>query len=123
MRVWLRRRPGNGLRGASTSCGASRRASLWVNTVYPEHTESKRIVGPCRQRPQHVVEDDVANGPQHIVIGEFLECLAVEILDGGKAIDTIVEALGCLQGNRRASVDVFGHSGVPVPSHAFFAEA
>jgi hypothetical protein len=121
--AWLRRRPGNGFSGASTSRGASHRASLWVNTVYPVYPESKSIVGPCCQRLEHVVEDDVANGPEHIVIGEFLECLAVEILDTGKAIDAIVEALGSLQRNRRAPSNVLGLSGRPVPSHTIFAQA
>jgi hypothetical protein len=123
MRVWLRRRPGHGFSGASTCRAASHWASLRVNTVYPEYAESKCIIRPCFLRPQHIVEDDVANGPQHVVIGEFLECLAVEFLDAGKAVDTIVEALGTLERNSRAPVDVLGLSGVPVPPHTFFAEA
>jgi hypothetical protein len=73
---------------------------------------------------QHAVKDNLANCTQDLVSRAFLQRLAVEIIDAGKAAFAVVEALGAATAGHRCVLGhVFIHASLPVSFHAFLPQA
>jgi hypothetical protein len=89
--------------------------------VLPVRADGERIILSFILSLEHAVEDYVANGTQHVVIGMPLEGLAVESVDRRQPLDAVVEALGGI--GPKKGVLVFGDSRFTVPVHPFLAQA